>query len=267
MDAMTFFEKTGMSEAAADSYSRLGIFADKSMYISFLEDSDGFIENVIKMHGEQKAYRVFLNYFVDFAVFAYEKYKEQNISDEIYFDTFSDFAVWNKICVEETGICGLKEVYWLSIHIKLQIFKIGRLQYQPCFAEEDFSAEGISVKKGEKVYNLHIQRGGAFDRNTLNESLSRACVFFKTKSLLCHCESWLLSPTLNKLLPPTSNILDFQRRFTIYFIDEKSDQGNRYCYNVNTDESKLTAFQRSVRELIRSGGNIGCASGYFIYFG
>ena len=60
------------------------------------------------------------------AEITYPKYKRTNISDDIYFDTMKDIAVW----CENNNNKGLKNLAWIKNHLNFELFKIGRLQFQ-----------------------------------------------------------------------------------------------------------------------------------------
>ena len=78
-----------------------------------------------------------------------------------------------------------------------------------------------------------VRRHGDADlsRDALDDSYRQARAFYRQHPILCLrdgmppraivCESWLLSPTLQTLLPETSHIVAFQKRFEIV----KEDNG------------------------------------------
>ena len=52
--------------------------------------------------------------YIRMAVEVYETFQEKGIADQVYFDTFSDFRIWNEECKKKYGICGLTECEWLK---------------------------------------------------------------------------------------------------------------------------------------------------------
>ena len=53
-------------------------------------------------------------------------YKSKIISDDVFYDTIKDAAVW----CENNQNNGLKNYRWLHNHASGKLFKIGRLQFQ-----------------------------------------------------------------------------------------------------------------------------------------
>lgn len=60
------------------------------------------------------------------AVDVKEKYDKAGIDEKIYYDTMSDIKIW----CEKTGNKGIKEYMWLQNHLKFELFRLGRLQFQ-----------------------------------------------------------------------------------------------------------------------------------------
>lgn len=56
-------------------------------------------------------------------------YNENNIPENIYYDTLSDISTWVNNHKNKTGDIGISQFNWLYNHISGKLFKIGRLQY------------------------------------------------------------------------------------------------------------------------------------------
>lgn len=84
----------------------------------------------------------FLYLYCRLAVEAYEQYRLKNIEDEVYFDTFRDITIWCENCFRYFGEYGINEYRWLVNHVKLGIFRLGRLQFQPVYKTDDNSRQG-----------------------------------------------------------------------------------------------------------------------------
>lgn len=77
------------------------------------------------------------------------------------------------------------------------------------------------LKHGDTVLDLHIPRGDKLTVKECRESIQVAHQFFPEifpdrpfKGLFCH--TWLFTPQLQKILPPESNVVRFQREFYLY---------------------------------------------------
>ena len=72
-----------------------------------------------------------LAFYLQLALEVYGEYKEQGISEEIFIDTFYDITIWCEECKRKYGIYGLKEVWWIAFSVKIMLFVLGRLQFEP----------------------------------------------------------------------------------------------------------------------------------------
>ena len=77
------------------------------------------------------------------------------------------------------------------------------------------------LQPGDTILDLHIPRADVLNAETCGASYAQALEFFarvlpdrSPKALFCH--TWIFSPQLLKFLPPTSNLVRFQREFYLY---------------------------------------------------
>ncbi|HEY8389929.1 MAG TPA: acyltransferase domain-containing protein, partial [Clostridia bacterium] len=194
---------------------------------------------------------------------------DNNWADDVYFDTFKDFAIWNDVCVKETGICGLKELNWLAEPIQLKIFRLGRLQFQSTITEEDYTYNDILIPKGSKAYNIHIPAGEPLNENACTQSYDSATTFFSSESIICLCSSWLLSPVLDELLPSSSNILRFKSRYKIISVNPENRSAERYLFGSIEDDIQkykpTSSFAAKVKQRLEKGMPIGSAFGIYLH--
>lgn len=206
-----------------------------------------------------------LSLFTRLAYDLREQFIEQNIPEKIYLDTFEDLRIWNEICFLENGVCGLKETSWLTAHLHLGIFKLGRLQFQPDKAHDDIQLSGVTIKKGTKIYNIHIPKGENLTPYLCGQSLCIARKFFDDSKAIFHCDSWLLSPRLNALLPSESNIIKFKNLFEIYSTDYTCNSVERYLFGKVIPDKSLylptSNFAAKVKQAAINGQVIGSACG------
>ncbi|OUS77284.1 hypothetical protein B1748_09080 [Paenibacillus sp. MY03] len=231
----------------------------------FISDRLAFFDSV----KQSPSYReMFLALFARFAVDAYKEYKVRGISDDIYYDTFSDLQLWCNKCYRDFGVYGIEQYGWLQEHIRLRLFRLGRLQFQPLALDHDVIAEGRKFGKGELVLNVHIPEGDPLDRQSVDRSFELAKTFFRGIPSIFVCHSWLLYPQLKEVLPPTSNILKFQENFVIYKVDHDAKQAEERIFNlVSNDPShyeEKTSLQQSARAYLMAGNPLG--NGYGIRF-
>lgn len=188
-------------------------------------------------------------------------YDEKAISSEILYDTLKDIVIWTKTWTELKGSLFLGETGWLSNHLDMRLFKLGRLQFCMSKLSEDIPCANLS--KGDNVLEVHIPAEGPMLRQSCEQSIEMAKKFFKTyypdfeyKCFTCH--SWLLDTSLKELLDDNSNIIQFQDMFDIVH-EEKSDAILRYIFKWDTTRSNLheavctSKFAQKVKDRIISG--------------
>lgn len=185
----------------------------------------------------------------------------------IFFDTFKDLTIWAEAFTRETGRPGLKEWEWCGRAIKMQLFRLGRLQFQseqlPC----DVEVGGERYPAGTRVLQVHIPAGEPLTPEAVEESLGRAQSFFRIyyrqeHELFC-CRSWLLSPALEELLGEDSNILQFKKRFELYDTKPIRQAEERVFGRILEDPAGYpedTSLQRDMKRWLQSGRTVdmGC---------
>ena len=147
--------------------------------------------------------------------------------------------------------------WWTVRQAGFQLFRVGELEYE-IVREED-----------ETYIDMHIPSDADFSPARVDESLALAAAFLRAHfpdvaACQLYCHSWLLARELRDMLPESSNILSFQRRFEIL----SEDEGERSCHWVfqtkNEDIPSLpenTSLQRKMKAHFLAGGLIHGARG------
>lgn len=187
----------------------------------------------------------------------YDRYRTVGISEEIYISTMKCFTRFLQETYRRTGEWRYDRAFWTYRQTSMVLFRIGQLEYELCSAP--------------KTVSIHIPSDADFTPKAVEDSLIAAYTFletfhpkYKDCSFICH--SWLLSPELGKLLPETSNILNFQRRFKILSVQDGEREFMQWLFETDEDTPaenlrEKTSLQRKVKLLLLSGGNIGAARG------
>ena len=210
-----------------------------------------------------------LLYFLYFCEETEKIYKEKGISEDVLTDTLADISRWLDIWSELKGELYLGELDWLSYHLKAKLFKLGRLQF--CFADSyEFKERGI--KKGDTVIDTHIPSAGPLLIDECEKSFDFAREFFakfypEYKWEVFTCHSWLLGEDLKEILDENSNIIKFQKLFTI---DSQYESDSVLSYTIKwkikRDELPLvdakSSFAKKVKEKALNGGVFHGGSGY-----
>lgn len=203
-------------------------------------------------------------------------YEEKNISRDILIDTISDLTVWINRHREWNGEWGFAQPGWLNNHIRCRLFKLGRLQFEQRTISESESVKlnkdgcEVILNHGDKVLGVHIPRGGKMEESACLDSFEMAKEFFPKyfdydfKAFTC--SSWLFDPSFEKLLPPDSNILKFQKLFTV-FPGGEGYWGLDYVFvNITRENIKDaptdTYFRKKLVEHLLAGGKMHSGRGY-----
>lgn len=189
------------------------------------------------------------SFYLSFATELYDRYVRLNITDRIYYDTFSDIRIWYEHCVRERGVPGLVEEEWFTRHLNMRLFRLGRLQ---------FETEGDAL-------HVHIPEGSPLLKKECDESFAQADRFFGREYKIYDCESWLLDPVLTQILPESSNILRFQQRFRITKVRYDIPQAEERIFGTvlenKEDYPEKSSLQRYAKKYLLAGGKIGMGYG------
>ncbi len=220
----------------------------------------------------------------------WDRYKEKNIPEEIFWDTMTDIKIWIDDHRTRTDEDGIFELHWLMHHMNLNIFKIGRLQYQKFiwYFKTTYNKNGVKIGMGDKFINMHIPRGAKLDYDECVKSLEMAKEFFATyfpefpnNKYACH--SWLLYPGNKNFMPEGSNILKFASLYDIIEENEDPESAYLWLYGQKFKNAELiknrketgnyghidelpqkSSLQKSTIDFIKNGGIFGEALGVII---
>ena len=214
----------------------------------FYKKEEKFFE---MLAGEQEKEGLLLSLYVRFATDLYKEYVEKEIPDEVYDATFSDFTIWYRHCVKERKKIGLCEEQWLKLHLKMKLFRLGRLQFEP--------------DEGQKVIHVHVPEGESLSREGCEASFAWADRFFGSSYKLYDCESWLLSPALKELLEKESGILQFQNCFEIQSVNLENRQAEERVFGRILEDPEAypenTSLQKALKNYLSEGKKPGAGYG------
>jgi len=241
--------------------------ADTCGRLRFLlrNDRKAFLDEVSALPSPETA---FLRFCLMMAVEVREEYRMAGIEEQVWLDTMSDIRIWTEKYRRDTGRTGLIQFGWLSHHLTLEIFRLGRLQFEPSPLGRAVTLPSGTLPPETPVLNVHIAEGEPLLYEAVQASYEKARGFFKNPHPVFVCDSWLLSPALEELLPPTSNILAFQRDFTLFEVDFESRQAEERIFGAPCDDfssyPEKTSLQRRAKARLLAGGKIPAASGIIL---
>jgi hypothetical protein len=197
-------------------------------------------------------------------------YRERGIDAEIGRRSLADLGRQMAHHRRRLGCGGLNlHVDWLAEHFTGRLFQLGRLQFDRSgvgrTTSRELQAAGFDIQTGDPVLGVHIPDYlGPFDPAACDESFAMAREFFsryfpEEKLDIVLCYSWLLSRDLATYLSPASNILAFQRRFTINYRDSPPQDEDFFQFVFQRSASEVdslpqdTTLQRAIVQHVRDG--------------
>ena len=182
-------------------------------------------------------------------------YEKESILDDnglnpetVYFDTISDIRIWQEVHKRKTGEMGLSELYWVANCVKGDLYRFGRLQFEP--------------DKSTDIVHIHIPEGKNLDVNECINNINLANEFFDRYSGF-DCESWLLSPNILSLLPKESNIRKFQALFDVQHIKYDFAQASERVLNEAYSREQNSSLYQKLKEYVKENGDPGIGYGAY----
>lgn len=185
----------------------------------------------------------------------------KSFDGDIFTATFGCFSRFVNESLVSYGYYAFDRGFWTIRQIGAVLFRLGALEYEIC--------------RDEKRVQIHIPSDADLRRNSISASLAMEMEFMKNHfPEVCgwthSCGSWLLSPALPELLPETSNILAFQRRFSLTKTDPEARDYLQWVYKfADPDRSSInlnelpenTSLQKRMKEFVLAGGRVGVGYG------
>jgi len=191
-------------------------------------------------------------------------HQSRGIPDDVSWATLRDVSRHEAIHRRIYGTTGIDSPGWMMIHLRGAIFELGRLQFAPFHfrPEADWpdatvaAALGEGFRPGDAALDVHIPAGDRLDFQACEDSYRKAKSFFdeyfpSPVRRVATCTSWLLDDQLAEFLPETSNIIRFQRGFTLVPGGRDADEGvRRFVFlnrgNTAPDPTPRTLLERGV---------------------
>ena len=168
--------------------------------------------------------------------------------ETVYFDTISDIRIWQEVHKRKTGKIGLSELYWVANCVKGDLYRFGRLQFEP--------------DKSTDIVHIHIPEGKNLDVSECINNIKLAKDFFDGYSGF-DCESWLLSPNIISLLPKESNIRKFQALFDVQHIKYDFEQASERVLNEAYSRGQKSSLYQKLKEYVKENGDPGIGYGAY----
>ena len=184
-----------------------------------------------------------------------ELYARKGIPDSIFIDTMKFLSRFVNEQAARKGVPSFRWGWWFPRQLSLREFRLGIFEYE-------------LVDNGPlgRCISLHIPSDARLTDENIRTSFASAHRFFaeffpQAADRDLYCESRLLSPCLNELLPPASNILHFQSFFLVLRTDGSSPAFRDWVFpdagEKIEDLPENTLLQRNAKKYLLAGNNIG----------
>lgn len=283
-EAIEVFEKTA---AKIDGTPKLAEKIENLIKEYVYPETKDFGKAIDKLKPYSIFYRIkeYTLYFT-FLIIASEKmhlrYKEEGLSDELFWNTIMDLKYKFDECVDCKGVYGTFVPWWNTGFYALTRFCLGRFQYDmSTFSAKDeyITSAGVKIKKGDKTLGFHIPSSGVPLTDEVRlDSYKKAYEFFKDYRredglMIFECGSWLLYEGHKEFLPEKSNILKFMSDFEIIESEEKDKFDDawrvfgKYGYKSPKNWPEDTSMRRAFKQRVLSGGKTGHGHGIIVFDG
>lgn len=214
-------------------------------------------------------------------VFAYycfalleDKYKEANISMDIYKETMRDFKFRVYECREVYNFNGIFVAYWYRIFCNLSLHKFDILEFERTKADFDYDAKGVTIRKGDPIIALHIPPKTRIDRQSITKALKESYDFYNLGGRVAYqCDSWLLYPYFEDVFVKDGNVAEFRTFFDV--ISSRDTDTFEDCWrlfkvgeieDLNTLPAD-TRLQKNMLKHLLNGGKTGYGFGVLAFDG
>lgn len=222
-------------------------------------------------------YTLQLLLFICHTEHALELYRQAGYDEQVWYENLLDLKYKLDECHEVYGIWGSFVSSWFPRFFKLETFALGRLQFEWSKLNQDYTGQGVELKAGARVVNIHIPRSGQpLSAALCDDAFARAAAFYaprleKDEPLVFVCGSWLLYPPHEAFLPEKSNLRVFMHYFDI--INHGTHGGDhpdlwRLFDTLEKNPDRLPAnssLRRAYVDHLKAGGKTGWGYGVFVY--
>ncbi len=201
-----------------------------------------------------------------------ERYRERGIDDGIFVNSMLDLRYKLDECKAVKGIVGSFVPFWFGGFFDMTRFALGRLQFEIIPFEAEYHKDGHRLTTGSYVINVHIPRTGTpLYEEECEAAYAQAKAFFADRfegEVPIVCYSWLLYPELKTILPETSRMVRFARRYDVFRSGISKDRADLWRL-FDTDEQHPdrlptnTTARKAIAAHLKNGGKLGWGYGVF----
>lgn len=198
--------------------------------------------------------------------YTFPEYCRLGIPDSVFDNTMACFTRFIDEHRVSYGSYGFDRDFWTYRQLSARLFRLGDLEFELAYDAKDVP----EVAGTPRIVNMHIPSDARLDPDHCDMSIARSrsflARFFPDWARLPYmCESWLLSPALERLLPENSHILAFQHRFDILATDPEAQDWREWVFQRSSvpvaELPENTSLQRNMKQFLLGGGKVGIGIG------
>ena len=274
------FSSLSALESDRPLFSSLVLFSQK--YLAGVLPLDGALESVSAL-AEKSGWNewVFhLLFLLSCLPETHRRYREKDLSDDLFYNTFSDLVYKIRESKEVKGVAGVFCANWYKGFFDLTRFSYGRFQYEIAFHKDpDFTLScGVVLKQGAPYVKFHIPSSRVpltdpVRLDSYRKAYPHFSSLFPGGTVIFGCTSWLLYPAHRVFLPEDLNIRRFMDDFETVRVVEKEEFSNAWRvfgkdYLLPPERlPRKTRLQKAYADWLLQGGKTGSAFGVFAFDG
>lgn len=191
-----------------------------------------------------------------------------------YLSACQDLVIWAEDAYRRHGCYSISDGNYEFVGrlLNTSIVRLGRLEFEKWKLHQQVERSGRIFMKDSPVINVHIPAGGPLCYEDCEASYQLASAFFldycEEETPVFVCESWLLCPVLQELLPEDSHINRFRKDYKVFRTLDDRQLEERVFGGEILDNPELypidTSLQRMVRERLMRGEKLMSAEGIFV---
>ncbi len=195
-----------------------------------------------------------------------EKYREKKLPEAFFDRVLFDLRAKLLECRQVYDIWGSFVAIWFARFFNFTLYGIERLEFAPFRAEYDYEGQGVQVKKGDFVIDVHIPSGEPLPHDAVMRSYRRAAKFFGCNIFVC--ESWMLYPAHSEMLTECPNLMAFFKDYDV--VEWGQDTGDLWrIFGAEHEKSpenlpRDTTLRRVYADRLQAGLPIGWGKGIFV---
>ena len=192
------------------------------------------------------------------ACLAQQPMEQQGMGMDVYLATMGMFSRFVKEHSRQFGRCGFDRDWWTWRILCGRLVRLGALEYE----QAEYQGPAFAgMVPGQPCLHLHIPSDADLSDQARRQSYARAWARWELSIV---CESWLLAPALDKLLPADSRLRRFRAEFVPGPAEEDAEDVYQWLFQGEKRLDRLpqtTSLQRAAKAWLEEDKKIGIGWG------